>query len=108
MKLASRLDRIDPFYVMEFAKAAAELARSPACSGSKMVFLNIGEPDFTAPPIVQQAADQAMRAGRTQYTDATGILPLRERIARWYGDRFGNDAALRYVVNGCRILLPQD
>jgi hypothetical protein len=31
MKLASRLDHIEPFYVMECAKAAQEIARSPAC-----------------------------------------------------------------------------
>jgi hypothetical protein len=29
IKLAGRLDHIEPFYVMECAKAAAELARSP-------------------------------------------------------------------------------
>jgi len=98
MKLASRLDHIEPFYVMECAKAAAELARSPACDDSPMIFLNIGEPDFTAPPLVRQAAEQALRAGRTQYTDATGIAPLRERIARWYGTRFGLDIAPQRIV----------
>src|SRR5258706_12544576 len=89
MKLASRLDHIEPFYVMECAKAAAELARSPACADSPMIFLNIGEPDFTAPPLVQDAAERAMRAGRTQYTDATGLVALRERISGWYATRLG-------------------
>ena len=32
MKTARRLDHIEPFYVMECAKAAAELARSPECA----------------------------------------------------------------------------
>jgi aspartate/methionine/tyrosine aminotransferase len=98
MKLASRLDHIEPFYVMECAKAAAELARSPACADSPMVFLNIGEPDFTAPPLVQDAAERALRSGRTQYTDATGLLSLRERISRWYGTRFGLDVAPQRIV----------
>ena len=31
MKLARRLERIEPFYVMECAKAAAEIARGPLC-----------------------------------------------------------------------------
>ena len=31
MKLASRLDRIEPFYVMELAKAAARVAAGPLC-----------------------------------------------------------------------------
>jgi aspartate/methionine/tyrosine aminotransferase len=63
-----------------------------------MIFLNIGEPDFTAPPLVQAAAERALRAGRTQYTDATGLPALRERIARWYGERFGLDIAPRRIV----------
>jgi len=98
MKLATRLEHIEPFYVMECAKAAAEIARSPACAGSPMVFLNIGEPDFTAPPLVQEAAERALRAGRTQYTDATGLIALRERISRWYGERFGLDIAPQRIV----------
>lgn len=54
-----------------------------------MVYLNIGEPDFTAPPRVQQAAEKAIRDGATQYTPALGITPLRERISQWYRSRFG-------------------
>ena len=98
MKLARRLDHIEPFYVMEFAKAAAELARSAACAAEPMIFLNIGEPDFTAPPLVQQAAERALHAGRTQYTDATGLPALRERISGWYASRFGLRIAPRRIV----------
>ena len=87
---------------MECAKAAAELARSPACDprhgGEPMIFLNIGEPDFTAPPLVQQAAERALRDGRTQYTDATGLPELRERLSAWYAQRFGLDIAPRRIV----------
>jgi aspartate/methionine/tyrosine aminotransferase len=54
-----------------------------------MVFLNIGEPDFTAPPLVQEAAARAVRNGLTQYTPALGLMPLRERISDWYATRFG-------------------
>ena len=98
MKLAERLAHIDPFYVMECAKAAAELARSPECAASPMIFLNIGEPDFTAPPLVQEAAARALRDGRTQYTDATGLPALRERISAWYASRFGLAIAPRRII----------
>jgi aspartate/methionine/tyrosine aminotransferase len=102
MKQARRLDHIEPFYVMECAKAAAELARSPECDprtgGEPMIFLNIGEPDFTAPPLVQEAAERAMRAGRTQYTDATGLPALRERISTWYSTRFGLSIDPRRII----------
>ncbi len=101
-KLAERLNHIDPFYVMECAKAAAALARSPACDpslgGEPMIFLNIGEPDFTAPPLVQDAAVQAIRAGRSQYTDACGLPALRERISAWYATRFGLSIAPQRIV----------
>jgi aspartate/methionine/tyrosine aminotransferase len=98
MKLARRLDHIEPFYVMEFAKAAAELARSAACADSPMIFLNIGEPDFTAPPLVRAANERAVSQGRTQYTDATGLPALRERISAWYGSRFGLSIDPRRII----------
>jgi aspartate/methionine/tyrosine aminotransferase len=102
IKTASRLDHIEPFYVMEFAKAADALARSPACDpqagGEPMIFMNIGEPDFTATPAVQQAAEKCLAQGATQYTHATGLRPLRERIAGWYQTRFGLDIAPQRIV----------
>ena len=88
MRLSSRAQRIDPFYVMEVAKAASQLAGQVAHTASPMIFLNIGEPDFTAPPLVQEAAERAIRAGLTQYTQATGLPALRERISGWYAQRF--------------------
>ena len=63
-----------------------------------MVFLNIGEPDFTAPPLVQAAAQRAITAGRTQYTDATGLPALRQALSRWYAQRFGLDIAPQRIV----------
>jgi len=92
IRTASRLEHIEPFFVMELAKAASEIARSPACDpaqgGEAMVFLNIGEPDFTAAPAVLQAAEHCLRQGHTGYTHATGLLALRERISAWYASRF--------------------
>ena len=87
---------------MECAKAAAELAQSAACDprvgGTPMIFLNIGEPDFTAPPLVREASERAVRDGRTQYTDATGLPALRERIGAWYATRFGLSIDPRRIV----------
>ena len=98
MRVSSRADRIEPFYVMEVAKAASALAREVANSERPMIFLNIGEPDFTAPPLVQEAAVRAVRAGATQYTQAIGIEPLRERISHWYRQRFGVEVPARRIV----------
>jgi len=38
MKISSRAQRIEPFYVMEVAKAAASLAREVAHTDSPMIF----------------------------------------------------------------------
>ena len=88
MRVTDRAQRVEPFYVLEVAKAASALASQIAHSDKPMIFLNIGEPDFTAPPLVQEAAARAVRNGTTQYTQATGLGPLRERISAWYASRF--------------------
>jgi aspartate/methionine/tyrosine aminotransferase len=98
MKIAARAQKIEPFYVMEVAKAASALAREAAGGADPMIFLNIGEPDFTAPPLVQEAAERAVRTGRSQYTDATGLPALRERISAWYAQRFGLDVPASRIV----------
>lgn len=95
MKLASRVERIEPFWVMEMAKSAREVAAGPACDpaqgGEPMIYLNIGEPDFTASAPVQAAAQACLQAGHTAYTQATGLPALRSAISRWYSQRFGLD-----------------
>lgn len=92
MKLAGRLDRIEPFYVMELAKAAAHMAASPACDpaqgGRRMIRLNVGEPDFGAAPAVREAVARIAQ-GPTPYTDSLGLPALREAISRWYAQRYG-------------------
>ncbi|HSV53165.1 MAG TPA: pyridoxal phosphate-dependent aminotransferase [Burkholderiaceae bacterium] len=98
MRISTRAQRIEPFYVMEVAKAASALAREVAHTDRPMIFLNIGEPDFTAPPLVQEAAAKAIRDGATQYTQATGLEPLRERISNWYAERFGVNVPARRIV----------
>jgi aspartate aminotransferase len=49
--------------------------------GRDIVSLMRGEPDFTTPPHVIDAAAAALRAGRTRYPDNRGEPALREAIA---------------------------
>ena len=98
MRIAGRAQRIEPFYVMEMAKSAQAIAREAAGTDKPMIYLNIGEPDFTAPPLVVEAAERAIRDGRTQYTQATGLPQLRECISSWYAERFGLDIPARRIV----------
>ncbi|MDH0048498.1 pyridoxal phosphate-dependent aminotransferase [Comamonas terrigena] len=98
MQFSTRAQRIEPFYVMEVAKAAQALAREVAHTDQPVIFLNIGEPDFTAPALVQEAAARAIGSGATQYTNALGLEPLREAISGWYASRFGVDVPARRIV----------
>ena len=98
MRIAQRAERIEPFYVMEVAKAASALAREVAHTNRPVIFLNIGEPDFTAPPAVQQAAMQSIGRGQTQYTQALGTDALREAISGWYAQRFGVQVPARRIA----------
>ena len=81
-KLAARVAEIAPFYVMELMKEAFELERA----GRDIIHMSVGQPDFTAPQAVVDAAAAAMRSGRSHYTNALGITPLREAIAQFYRD----------------------
>lgn len=98
MRIARRAQRIEPFYVMEVAKAASALAREVAHTDRPVIFLNIGEPDFTAPPLVQQTAGRCIQRGQTQYTQALGSDALRQAISGWYAQRFGVQVPARRIV----------
>jgi len=98
MQISRRAEAITPFYVMEVAKAATAMAQDVSTSDQPMVFLNIGEPDFGAAPLVQEAAARAISQGNTQYSPALGLGDLRERIAHWYLTRFGLHVAAQRIV----------
>ena len=83
--LASRLDQIAPFHVMELIKMAAELEQA----GRSIIHMGIGEPDFPPAQPVLDAAALAMAAGKTGYTAATGLPELRRAIAQHYQDTYG-------------------
>ncbi len=82
--LANRMSGIEPFYVMEVLKQAQCLAEK----GRNVIHLSIGEPDFQAPPSVVQALTDAAHAGHMGYTNAKGLLGLREQICAFYAKNF--------------------
>lgn len=93
-QLASRLNNIAPFHVMELAKMAAALEKQ----GRSIIHMGIGEPDFTAAPLVVEAASRAMGQGNTQYTSATGLPALREAIAEHYQDVYSLQIAPSRII----------
>jgi aspartate/methionine/tyrosine aminotransferase len=94
LQVAQRVHSIEPFHVMEVVKAAGAMARS----GTDVISMSVGEPDFTATELVAQAAIDAIRSGATQYTDALGLTPLREAIAAHYATAYGVEVDPRRIV----------
>ena len=84
-QVAQRMAAIESFYVMEIHREATALQRA----GNDVIFICVGEPDFEAAPALMDAADAAVRGGKTHYTVALGIPPLRQKIAEFYLHRYG-------------------
>lgn len=57
--------------------------------GMRVVDFGVGEPDFSAPPPVAEAAIQAIRDGKGSYVDPRGLLELREVIAGFETEKHG-------------------
>jgi len=70
------------------------LARAHAleAAGRHVIHMEIGEPDFTAAPLVVEAAVKALRDGSSAYTATLGLPALREAIAGHYRNSFGREA----------------
>ena len=50
--------------------------------GHRVVKLNLGEPDFSAPQWIKDEVVRQIRANNSHYCDPQGILPFRQAIAR--------------------------
>jgi len=72
-----------------------------SAQGKDIVSFCIGQPDFPAPPHVQEAGIRAIREGKHGYTPSAGIDPLREAAARYLaGMRGGLPIRAQDVVVG--------
>ena len=61
--------------------AMAQAARELASQGKDVISLSVGEPDFTTPKYIQDAAKTAINEGYHYYTPVPGVLELRKSIA---------------------------
>ncbi len=62
--------------------------------GIPVVGFGAGEPDFETPDNVKEAAIQAIKAGFTRYTPASGTIELKQAIC----DKFKKDLGLDYGI----------
>lgn len=83
MKISQRAQNITPSATLALSAKAKQMK----ASGIDVINLSIGEPDFNTPRHVKDAAVAAINEGKSDfYTPATGILELREAIAKFVND----------------------
>ncbi len=85
LEISRIVKALEPSATLAMAAKAKELK----AAGKKVYDFSVGEPDFTTPEHICQAASEAMRAGHTHYTPASGIPELRAAIAKQYEARHG-------------------
>ena len=83
--MTEHLDSISSFLAMEVLARAQQLE----AEGRDIIHLEVGEPDFQAPPEALTTVIESLSKKPAQYTHTQGILPLRKEIAKKYLDDYG-------------------
>lgn len=83
-KGSARVDRVSPFYVMDIMSRAKTLESK----GRHIVHMEVGEPDFSTPQPIVDAGVDFLKKGDVHYTEAQGLLALREKIAEFYTQQY--------------------
>jgi aspartate/methionine/tyrosine aminotransferase len=83
--VSARASAVHPFVVMDVVARAKELE----AAGHDVVRMDVGDPDFATPDVVTLAAEAAMEAGDTGYTQSQGLPDLRDAVAARFGSKYG-------------------
>ncbi|MFC1952051.1 pyridoxal phosphate-dependent aminotransferase [Chloroflexota bacterium] len=95
MKLSGKLSRLGT----ESAFIVLAKAQSLESKGVDVIHLEIGEPDFSTPSHICEAATRALNNGQTHYCNSQGLLPLRAEITKKLKESHG------IVVDPARIVV---
>ncbi|MBE8538515.1 aminotransferase class I/II-fold pyridoxal phosphate-dependent enzyme [Geoglobus acetivorans] len=90
----SRADLIKPSATMAISDKAKELRKQ----GKPVIDMGVGEPDFTTPSHIVEAACRALKEGKTKYAPVQGIPELREAIAEKMRKENGIDVQENSVI----------
>jgi len=77
MKISKRAQNVPASATIAVTSRAQELK----AQGVDVVGFGAGAPDFDTPDYIKDAAIEALKAGKTKYTAASGIIELRTAIA---------------------------
>lgn len=95
MNLADRVEYINEPQTIAMAKLSRELA----AKGHDVISLSLGEPDFTTPEHIKEAAKKAIDEDFSYYTPVAGIPELREAIVA----KFKRDNHLDFTVENILV-----
>ena len=76
--LSKRVRNITPSATVELTGKVNEMKRK----GIDVIRFSVGEPDFGTPAHISEAGRRAIAEGYTRYTEAAGMLELRESVCR--------------------------
>lgn len=74
--------------VMELQPSGIRRFFDMASTMENVISLGVGEPDFDTPWHIREEGIYSLEQGRTYYTSNAGLLPLRQEISRYLGERF--------------------
>ncbi len=95
MQTSAALQRIQPSATLAMTSRVFELKRA----GVDVIGLGAGEPDFDTPDFVKEAAIQAIRDGKTKYTNVDGTPELKDAVIA----KFKRDNGLDYTTQQITI-----
>ena len=87
VKLTDRINRIEPSATMAVVAEADKLRQQ----GIDVVDFGAGEPHFSTPQHIKDAAIAAIQGNFTKYTAVGGTAELRDAIVRRHATDFGSD-----------------
>lgn len=90
-QLSAAIERIKPSPTLAMSGRVLAMTRE----GIDVIGLSAGEPDFDTPDFIKDAAIEAIRAGKTKYTNVDGTPELKTAIAA----KFLRDNDLTYAAN---------
>ncbi len=95
-KLTERTKRLSPSMTLAISAMFKELVRE----GKDAINFSVGEPDFDTPRHICDAAIDAINAGFTRYTTASGIPELKEAICKKLKKDNGLDYTIKNIIVG--------
>ena len=112
-RTAKRMSALSPSLTL----AVSAKAKAMKQAGENVVSFGVGEPDFSTPDHIVEAAKKALDDGQTKYTPSSGLLSLRKAICEKFQKENGlsyepsqiivSNGAKHSIFNACYALLDE-